>query len=94
MKVKTVAILAAGAAIGYVLNTEAGREKLAQLKGAGGQFLGRPDVQARTADLADKAKQRTASLPHSVQNIANQTIDKAQQATSRAGTNGNNPATP
>lgn len=83
MKVKTVGILAAGAAIGYALNTEAGREKLAQLKDAGERFLGRPDIQARTADLADKAKQRTAGLPNPVQNIAHQTIDKAQQATSR-----------
>ena len=93
MKVKTFGILAAGAAIGYVLNTESGREKLAQLKDAGGRFLGRPEVQAKTADLADKAKQRTGSLPHSMQNIANQTIDKAHEATSRAGTNGDAPTT-
>lgn len=93
MKIRTVGILAAGAAIGYALNTEAGRERLAQLKEAGGRFLGRPEVQARTADLADKAKQRTAGLPHAVQSIANQTIDKAQQATSRAGTNGDAPTT-
>lgn len=93
MKVKTVGILAAGAAIGYALNTEAGRQKLAQLKDAGERFLGRPEVQAKTADLADKAKQRTGSLPHSVQNIANQTIDKAQQATSRVGHNGDAPST-
>jgi|GEM_PF-3953535 hypothetical protein len=94
MKIRTVGILAAGAAIGYALNTEGGREKLAQLKEAGNRFLGRPEVQAKTADLADKAKQRTGNLPHAVQNIANQTIDKAQQATSRAGQNGDAPETP
>lgn len=93
MKIRTVGILAAGAAIGYVLNTEAGRERLAQLKEAGSRFLGRPEVQARTADLAEKAKQRTAGLPHAVQNIANQTIDKAQEATTRAGTDGDTPTT-
>ncbi|WP_188894083.1 hypothetical protein [Microlunatus endophyticus] len=91
MKIRTLGVIAAGAAIGYALNTESGRQKLAQLKDAGGRFLGRPDVQARTADLADKAKQRTGSLPQPVQNIANQTIDKAQQATSRAGSNGSAP---
>lgn len=88
MKLRTVGIIAAGAAIGYALNTESGRQKLAQLKDAGNRFLGRPDVQARTADLADKAKQRTGSLPHSVQNIANQTIDMAHKAASRPADNG------
>jgi len=83
MKIRTVGILAAGAAIGYALNTESGRQKLAQLKEAGDRFLGRPDVQARTADLADKAKQRTGGLPNPVQTIANQTIDMAHKAASR-----------
>lgn len=96
MKIRTVGILAAGAAIGYALNTENGRQKLAQLKDAGDRFLGRPDVQARTADLADKAKQRTGSLPNPVQNIANQTIDMAQKAASRPTGNGDatTPGTP
>jgi len=88
MKIRTVGILAAGAAIGYALNTESGRQKLAQVKEAGDRFLGRPDVQARTADLADKAKQRTGSLPSPVQNIANQTIDLAHKAASRSVDNG------
>lgn len=94
MKIRTVGILAAGAAIGYALNTESGRQKLAQMKEAGNRFLGRPDVQARTADLADKARQRTGSLPHSVQGIANQTIDMAHKATSRPVDNGDTSATP
>lgn len=88
MKIRTVGILAAGAAIGYALNTENGRQKLAQLKQAGDRFLGRPEVQARTADLADKAKQRIGSLPDPVQNIASQTIDMAHKATSRPTANG------
>lgn len=87
MKIRTVGILAAGAAIGYALNTESGRQKVAQLKEAGDRFLGRPEVQARTSDLADKAKQRTGSLPNPVQNIANQTIDMAHKAASRPSDN-------
>src|SRR4051794_16166465 len=54
MKFKTVVILAAGAAIVYALNTEGGRNQLSKVKGAGQRYLGRPDVQAKADDLAEK----------------------------------------
>ena len=88
MKIRTVGALAVGTAIGYALNTESGRKMLAQAKEAGSRFLGRPEVQARTADLADMAKQRTGSLPDPVQKVANETIDMAHKAASRPAHNG------
>jgi hypothetical protein len=93
MKFKTVVILGAGVAIGYALNTEGGRNQLTKVKDAGQRYLGRPDVQAKADDLAKKAKQKTSGLPNSVQSVAKQTIDKAQQATHKAGADGDSPAT-
>jgi hypothetical protein len=83
MKFKSIGILAVGAAIGYALGTENGRRKVAELKESGTRFLNRPDVQERTADLADKAKEKTGGLPPQVQGIANSTIAAAQRATAR-----------
>lgn len=88
MKIRTIGALAAGTAIGYALNTESGRKMLSQVKEAGGRLLGRPEVQARTADLADMAKQRTGSLPDPVQKVANETIDMAHKAATRPAHNG------
>lgn len=85
MKIKSIGTLAIGAAIGYALNTPAGREKLAQLKSKGQEILGNPEVQAKTADLAEKAREKTSGLPDPVQKVANTTIDAATRASQRQG---------
>ncbi len=83
MKIKALGALAIGAAIGYAMNSSAGREKLAQLKARGKNFLGNPEVQAKTADLAEKAREKASGLPDPVQKVANTTIDAAKKATNR-----------
>jgi hypothetical protein len=77
MKIRSIGALAVGAAIGYALNTPTGRAQVARLRQAASGFMGRPEVQAKTQDLADKAKEKTGNLPGAVQNIANSTIDAA-----------------
>ncbi len=77
MKFRSIGALAVGAAIGYALNTPTGRAQVARVKKAVAGFMGRPEVQAKTANLAEKAKERTGGLPDPVQNLANTTIDAA-----------------
>jgi hypothetical protein len=79
MKIRSIGALAVGAAIGYAVNTPTGRAQLARLRVAASGFMGRPEVRAKTADLAEKAKQKTGGLPDPVQDIANSTIDAAAQ---------------
>ena len=81
---KSMGILAIGAAIGYAMNTEGGRAKINQLKDSAGRRLGSPEVQARTADFADRARQKVTLLPDPVQRVANSTIDAAEKATGSA----------
>lgn len=85
MKLKSMGVLAVGAAIGYALNTPAGREKVQQLKESATRMLGNPEVQARTADLAAKAREKSTVLPDSVQKVANSTIDAAEKKARRSG---------
>jgi hypothetical protein len=91
MKIKSMGVLAIGAAIGYALNTPAGREKLHQLKQSAERMLGNPQVQGRTADLADKARQKTTGLPDPVQKVANSTIDAAQKKATEYGSSSTRP---
>jgi hypothetical protein len=85
MKIKSMAMLAIGAGIGYVLGTPANRERFAQLRTKGKDFLGNPDVQAKTADLAEKAREKASGLPDPVQKVATTTIDAATKASKRQG---------
>lgn len=77
MKIRSIGALAIGAAIGYALNTPTGRVQVARVKQAVAGYMGRPDVQAKASDLAEKAKEKTGGLPDPVQNLANSTIDAA-----------------
>jgi hypothetical protein len=85
MKIKSMAMLAIGAGIGYVLGTPANRERIAQLRTKGQEFLGNPDVQAKTADLAEKAREKASGLPDPVQKVATTTIDAATKVSKRQG---------
>ena len=63
MKLKTLLVAAAGAAVGYVLGTRDGRERFEQLKARARRVTQDPAVQRNLANLADQAAHAAARVP-------------------------------
>jgi oxygen-dependent protoporphyrinogen oxidase len=51
-------LMAAGAAVGYVLGTRAGRERYEQIKARAAEIWRDPQVQGRIADLGETVKEK------------------------------------
>ncbi len=63
MKLKPLALLAAGAAAYYLFRTPKGRVRLEQLKTSAGKFARRPEVQNAASRVADQARSQAGNLP-------------------------------
>ena len=63
MKLKTLLIAGAGAAVGYVLGTRDGRARYEQIKTRAQEMVHDPTVQRNIASFADQAAHAAARVP-------------------------------
>lgn len=80
MKPKTVIVLAAGSAVGYVLGTAAGRARFEQLKGRANAFVHDPKVQQTVSDLAGQVKANAHYIPSPAAGVVGSAAGQLQNA--------------
>lgn len=63
MKLKTILIAGAGAAVGYLIGTREGRGRYEEIKARTQMFIQDPSVQRTVASFADQAAHAAAKVP-------------------------------
>ncbi|PZF84050.1 YtxH domain-containing protein [Jiangella anatolica] len=76
-------ILLAGAAVGYVLGTRAGRQRYEQLKGRADALWHDPKVQQKVADAQEAVRTRAPELQEKVTDAASKATDKVRSTMQR-----------
>jgi hypothetical protein len=69
--------LLAGAAIGYVLGTRAGRERYEQIKSQAQSLWNNPKVQEKASQAQDYAKQKAPEVQQKVQDKVQETVHRS-----------------
>lgn len=75
---KTLFIAGIGAAIGYLVGTEAGRARLEQFKKRAREVAADPDVQQKVSDIAGQVKERSGVLPDPVAGVVRTAAGQVQ----------------
>lgn len=76
-------ILLAGAAVGYVLGTRAGRQRYEQLKGRADAMWHDPKVQQKVTDAQQAVKDRAPELQEKLTDAASRASDKVRSTMQR-----------
>ncbi|SDU38949.1 YtxH domain-containing protein [Jiangella alkaliphila] len=84
-------ILLAGAAVGYVLGTRAGRQRYEQLKGRADAMWHDPKVQQKVADAQQAVRDRAPELQEKLTDAASRATDKVRTTVQRHDTDADVP---
>ncbi|WP_116949812.1 YtxH domain-containing protein [Jiangella endophytica] len=76
-------LLLAGAAVGYVLGTRAGRQRYEDLKGRADALWHDPKVQQKVADAQDAVRTRAPELQEKLTDAASRATDKVRSTMQR-----------
>ncbi len=76
-------ILLAGAAVGYVLGTRAGRQRYEQLKGRADAMWHDPKVQQKVTDAQQAVKDRAPEVQEKLTDAASRASDKVRSTMHR-----------
>lgn len=80
MKIKTTLMLAAGAAVGYVFGTRAGRVRFEQLKARADTLVHDPKVRSTVSNLAEQVKQHADVAPAPVARLIRTAADQVKSS--------------
>jgi hypothetical protein len=76
-------MLLAGAAVGYIFGTRAGRERYEQMKGKADAFWHDPKVQQKVSEAQHAVKTKAPELQEKVTGAASRATDKVKSTVSR-----------
>lgn len=76
-------LILAGAAVGYVLGTRAGRQRYEELKGRADALWHDPKVQQKVADAQDAVRARAPELQDKLTDAASRASDKVRSTVQR-----------
>ncbi|WP_053204887.1 YtxH domain-containing protein [Jiangella muralis] len=76
-------ILLAGAAVGYVLGTRAGRQRYEQMKGRADALWHDPKVQQKVTDAEEAVRARAPELQEKLTDAASRASDKVRSTVRR-----------
>ncbi|RIQ29589.1 YtxH domain-containing protein [Jiangella rhizosphaerae] len=76
-------ILLAGAAVGYVLGTRAGRQRYEQLKGRADALWHDPKVQQKVSEAQEAVKARAPEIQEKLTDAASRATDKVRSTVQR-----------
>ncbi|MBB5786817.1 YtxH domain-containing protein [Jiangella mangrovi] len=76
-------ILLAGAAVGYVLGTRAGRQRYEEIKGRADALWHDPKVQQKVSDAQEAVKARAPEIQEKLTDAAGRATDKVKSTVQR-----------
>ena len=85
MKFRTVVVIAAAGAVGYLMGTKAGRERFEQIKSRAGEFASDPRVQSQVSNAAGELRKNAHLLPDPVASVVRVAAEKVETATKQPG---------
>lgn len=80
---KSKLMLLAGAAVGYIFGTRAGRERYEQMKGRADAFWHDPKVQQKVSEAQQTVKTKAPEIQEKVTGAATRATDKVKSTVSR-----------